>query len=97
MAREKGRVDQKRNSITNKADSWSKKGANQGIRQYLGKRLPSLQVSSHLSMHAQTRIRSLIEIQHSDKIIGFGKLRVEGTLEGVELEIWGNLIIIGLL
>lgn len=54
-------------------------------------------MSSHLSMHAQTRIRSLIEIQHSDKIIGFGKLRVEGTLEGVELEIWGNLIIIGLL
>jgi hypothetical protein len=42
-------------------------------------------------------IRSLTEIQRSDKIIGYGKLRVEGTLEGDELEIWGNLIIIGFL
>jgi hypothetical protein len=38
-----------------------------------------------------------IMIHYSDKIIGYGKLRVEGTLEGVELEVWGNLIIIGFL
>jgi hypothetical protein len=36
-------------------------------------------------------------LANSDKIKGYGKLRIVGTLDGDELEIYGNLSITGYL
>jgi hypothetical protein len=37
----------------------------------------------------------LTQVWCRDKIIASGKLRVEGVLEGNDLEIYGNVIVIG--